>query len=203
MGAELATGFHCRICGLHHDVLPLSFSAKAPHTVSAILAWQWEQRVVITRDQCVIDGKHFYLRGRIVVPIHDCREPYIWGVWAQVSAKSFYGTHRLWNVAGRERVPPFAGRLASHLPLFGNTLGLHLGVQTQVVGRRPHFTIHSAAHPLGAEQRRGITLARAQEIAALLLHSAGLSRPANRQSDEADGATAIPSGAETQENHLC
>ncbi len=170
--AELATGFDCRTCGQRHDTLPLSFSVKAPLPVTASPSWQMASRVVITPDQCVIDGIHFYLRGRIVVPVHDCHEPFIWGVWAQVSAKNFYRTHQLWSTPGRENEPAFAGRLATNLPLFGNTLGIAVDVATQVVGRRPHFTVRSASHPLGREQREGITLARVEEIAAALLHPA-------------------------------
>ena len=175
--AELATGFQCRTCGQQHATLPLSFSTKAPLPVSAIPSWQIERRVVITPDMCVIDGVHFYLRGRIVVPVHDCPEPFIWGVWAQVSSKNFYRTHQLWSSPGREKEPPFEGILATDLPLFGNTLGIEVDVQTQVVGRRPHFTIRSARHPLGREQRKGITLAQVEEIAAALLHRTGEDAP--------------------------
>ena len=170
--AELTTGFDCRTCGQRHDTLPLSFSVKAPLPVTAIASWQLASRVVITPDQCVIDGIHFYLRGRIVVPVHDCHEPFIWGVWAQVSAKNFYRTHQLWSTPGRENEPAFMGRLATELPLFGSTLGISVNVITQVVGRRPHFAVRSARHPLGDEQREGITLARVEEIAAALLHPA-------------------------------
>lgn len=38
-----------------------------------------EERVLITVDQCVIDGRDYYLRGRIPVPIHGSEEPFIWG----------------------------------------------------------------------------------------------------------------------------
>ena len=171
--AELTTGFDCRTCGQRHATLPLSFSVKAPLPVTAIPSWQLASRVVITPDQCVIDGIHFYLRGRIVVPVHDCHEPFIWGVWAQVSAKNFYRTHQRWSTPGRENEPAFAGRLATDLPLFDSTLGIAVDVATQVVGRRPHFTVRPPEHPLGSEQREGIALARVEEIAAALLHSAG------------------------------
>jgi hypothetical protein len=175
--AELTTGFYCPTCAGRHTTLPLSFSVKAPLPVSAIPSWQIASRVVITPDQCVIDGIHFYLRGRIVIPVRDCHEPFIWGVWAQVSAKNFYRTHQLWSTPGRENESAFVGRLASDLPLFGSTLGMGVDVQTQVVGRRPHITVRSAGHPLGSEQREGITLARVEEIATALLHSAGEEPP--------------------------
>src|ERR1700742_2816637 len=109
---ELETGFDCRICRQRHAKLPLSFCCQAPMAVTAIPEWQLESRVVITAEQCVIDDTHFYLRGRIVIPIHGCDAPFVWGVWAQVSAKNFYCAYKKWNEPARELEPPFAGRLA-------------------------------------------------------------------------------------------
>jgi hypothetical protein len=160
------------VCGEWHATLPLSFSVKAPAAVAGIPAWQMKRRVVMTPDQCVIDGTHFYLRGRVVVPVHDCAEMFVWGVWAQVSARSFYRAQQLWSTEGREAEPAFEGRMATELGFFGGTLGLEVDVQTQRVGRRPHFRARSERHPLGREQREGITLARVEEIAAVHLHGA-------------------------------
>jgi hypothetical protein len=138
--------------------------------VAAIPEWQMESRVVITAEQCVIDDTHFYVRGRIVIPIHGCHAPFVWGVWAQVSAKSFYCAYKRWNEPERELEPPFAGRLANDLSAFGAPAGLPLEVHTQPVGRRPHFVVHSDTYSIGKEQRHGITMARAEELAAFLLH---------------------------------
>ena len=166
--AELLTGFACTACGRFHDVLPLSFSVKAPLAVTAIPADEIDQRLVITRDQCVIDNARFYLRGRIVVPIHGLAEPFIWGVWAEISPKNFIATQNLWKTEGREQTPPYPGYLDTALPLYGHTLNLEVEVQTQVVGRRPHFTVLSPDHPLAIEQHTGISLARVEQIAASL-----------------------------------
>ena len=168
--AELATGFACQKCGERHETLPLSFSVKAPFAVTQIPACEMDRRVVITPDQCVIDDTMFFVRGRIVVPVQELQEPFIWGVWAQVTPKTFYRTHLMWNAEGREREEPHRGWMNTSLPFYGNTLQLEVRIQTQVVGRRPHFEIVSEEHPLGREQRSGITLARLEEIASLLLH---------------------------------
>jgi hypothetical protein len=170
MGSELLTGFDCTVCNQHHDVLPLSFSIKAPAAALAIPAEELEQRVVLTADQCVIDGRDFYLRARIPVPIHGLDEPFIWGVWVEVSPKDFLRTNELWTTPGRENEPAFPGWLSTELFLYSNTLGLPLSVQTQVVGRRPHLTIIDENHPLAVEQSKGITLERAQQIAEQMLH---------------------------------
>jgi hypothetical protein len=165
--AELANRFLCESCETWHESLPLSFSVKAPLAATRIPADELEKRVVITRDQCVIDGTTFFLRGRIVVPVTGLEEPFIWGVWAEVGPKNFIRTHDLWNKKGRESEPPFRGWLDTDLPLYGTTLNLEVDIKTQIVGRRPHFEIISEEHPLGKEQRESITLARVQEIATL------------------------------------
>ncbi len=169
--AELATGFDCRVCGRHHDALPLSFSVRAPAAALLIPADELDRRVVLSPEQCVIDGRSFFLRGRVVVPIAGLDEPFIWGVWAEIGPKDFLRTQSFWKVKGRERTPPYRGWLNTDLPLFGSTIHLEVRVRTQEVGRRPHFEVMSPEHPLGREQSAGITLERVQQIAERLLHS--------------------------------
>ena len=170
MQDQISGGFTCTICGQHHDTLPLKYSVKAPLAVTAVPLEELEQRVVFTPDQCVIDGKDFYLRGRILVPILGHEEPFVWGVWAEVSPKNFIRSNNLWHVPGREREPAFPAWLNTELPLYGNTINLEVKVQTQVVGRRPQFYVSDPEHPLAIEQRDGISLRRVEEIAARMLH---------------------------------
>jgi hypothetical protein len=49
------------------------------------------------------------------------------------------------------------------------TLHLKKMVHTRQVGRRPFFELEPTNHPLAVEQREGITLARVQQIAELVL----------------------------------
>jgi len=131
------------------------------------------QRIVYTPDQCVIDGKDFYLRGRILVPVIGVEEPFVWGVWAEVSPINFVRTNELWTVEGREAEPAFPGWLNTQLPVFGDTSNLEVSVQTQRVGKRPHFTVVDEEHPLAVEQRNGITMRWVEEIAERMLHAGG------------------------------
>ena len=171
MGSELATGFDCEVCEKHHDVLPLSYSVKAPAAMLAIPQEEWNERVVMTADQCVIDGRDFYLRGRIAVPVIGLDEPFIWGVWAEVGPKDFMRMNELWNTPGREQEAAFHGYLNNQIYLFGDTINLRVWVETQVVGRRPHFAVVDEVHPLAIEQRDGITMGRVVEIAEMILHA--------------------------------
>lgn len=163
-------GFACTVCSEQHDTLPLSYSVKTPRAVAAIPLGELEQRVVFSLDQCVIDGRDFYLRGRIPVPIEGQEEPFIWGVWAEVSPKNFIRTNELWTTEGRENEAPFSGWLDTELFLYGDTINLEVLVHTMPVGRRPHFEIADENHPLALEQKHGITLERVQQIAETILH---------------------------------
>jgi hypothetical protein len=117
--------FVCRVCGERHE-LTMKYSVKAPLAVMAVPQVEWDERLVITKDQCVIDGRDFYLRGRILVPVVGLEEPFVWGVWAEVSPKSFLRTHEMWNTPGRENEPPFPGWLNTELSLFGDTINLEV-----------------------------------------------------------------------------
>jgi hypothetical protein len=169
MGNELMSGFVCGVCGERHE-LPLSYSGKAPMAAGKIPVDELEQRIVITPDQCVIDDKDFYLRGRILVPVIGVEEPFVWGVWAEVSPINFVRTNELWTVEGREAEAAFPGWLNTQMPVFGDTYNLEVSVQTQPVGKRPQFTVVDEEHPLAIEQRDGISMRRVEEIAERMLH---------------------------------
>jgi hypothetical protein len=140
MPPEAPQDLLCRVCGERH-IISTSYSIKVPPAALAIPKDEADFRVVITSDQCVIDNRDFYVRGRIPVPIHGLDEPFIWGVWAEVGPKNFIRTNDLWNTPGRENEPPFSGYLNSEIPIFGSTINLEVDVQTQPIGRRPHFFI--------------------------------------------------------------
>jgi hypothetical protein len=161
--------FLCSVCGERHE-LPLSYSVKVPMAVAGIPAEELEQRVVWTPEQCVIDGKDFYLRGRIPIPVDGLEEPLIWGVWAEVSPMNFMRSNELWQTEGREQEAAFPGWLQTEIPIYGNTVNLEVRVQTQVVGMRPHFGIVDEEHPLAVEQREGLLMERLEEIAEMMLH---------------------------------
>lgn len=163
--------FRCGVCGQLHD-FSMSYSVKVPEAVAAIPEAELDQRVEFTLDQCIIDRRAFYLRGRIAIPVVDSSDDFIWGVWAQVGERDFVRSIQMWKVEGREREPPFEGWLNTPLPLYKGTLNLQLSVITKPVGRRPHFEVVDQEHPLAIEQVHGISMRRVQEIAETFIHTA-------------------------------
>lgn len=125
------------------------------------------------RGRDVRGHEHFFVRGRLVIPVTDAAAgtEFDWGVWVSLSRDNFTPVLSLWTTPGREREQPYFGWLSTELPLYQpSTLSLKTHVHTQAVGQRPVIELEPTDHPLALEQRTGITLARVQEIAETLLH---------------------------------
>lgn len=121
-------------------------------------------------DQCVIQGKHFFILGRLLLPVIDGQGPFVWLVWVSLSEKNFLRVNELWEQEGRESELAYFGWLQSALPYEPTTLSLKTSIQTSPVGERPVVTLEATDHPLALEQRGGINMARVQKIVEAALH---------------------------------
>jgi hypothetical protein len=148
----------------------MHYGAAAPALWFMIPEAERQQRCVLSSDQCIIDDKHFFIVGNLEVPVASVEERFSWDVWVSLSEKNFARACELWQKEGRESEPPYFGWLSTALPCYPNTLSLKTMVHTREVGRRPWVELEPTDHPLAMEQREGITLARVQEIAELVLH---------------------------------
>ncbi len=163
-------GYVCGTCGKFHAELPMEFGTDAPLLYETIPADERESRCDITSDLCVVDEKHFFIRGCLVIPVLDGNGPFVWSVWSSLSKENFKRTVELWGTDGRETEPPYFGWLSTRLPLYPETLSLKTNVHTRPVGQRPFIELEPTDHLLAVEQRNGIAMARVREIAAKLLH---------------------------------
>ena len=150
-------GFVCRTCGGYHDEVPLTFGPDAP--------WSWDEAPpsvratdsVLTSDQCILGGEHYFVRGCLDLPIHGRTDVFRWLVWVSVSEASFERMCELWNTAGREAEPPYFGWLNTWLPDYPDIFHLKVNVHTRPVGQRPYVQVEPTSHPLALEQRHGIS----------------------------------------------
>lgn len=169
------TGFTCRTCGGRHPDPPRVWGADAPAPYYD-LAPEDRDRAGLNADQCIIETPgetHFFVRGRLEIPVVDEDEPFAWLVWVSLSETSFERASELWEQEGREAEPPFFGRLCDRLPYPEPTLFLEARVHTRPVGQRPFVELEPTDHPLAREQREGITRARVLEIAEHFMHPNG------------------------------
>lgn len=129
----------CATFGQDHSGIPLSFAADYPDNFHNMTAEERELRAIIGTDQCIIDGKEFYIRGLLEIPIRGADEPFLWGLWASVWEQDFDLIGETWETAGRENtVGPFKGRLANRLAEYSpSTADLKLSIRIMPAGERP------------------------------------------------------------------
>jgi hypothetical protein len=164
------TGFTCATCGQYHEQMPMCFGASAPVLWLSMSEQERTARAELTSDQCIVDEKHFFVLGRILLPVLDGPHPFVWLAWVSLSEDSFDRACALWETEGRESEPPYFGWLQSSLPYEPSTLSLKTSVHTMPLGERPFIVIEPSDHPLSLEQQNGITMSRVQEIAEACLH---------------------------------
>jgi hypothetical protein len=168
-------GYYCATCGKHHDELPMSFGFAEPLPLLDIPKKERRRRCEHNDEICMIDGKEFFIRGCLEVPVHDHNEPFVWGVWVSLSEKNFKRTINLWETPGRESEAPYFGWFSNRLPIYPETVCLKMHVHTRPVGKRPRIELEPTDHPLAVDQREGITMARVHEIVEQLQASGALS----------------------------
>ena len=164
------SGYLCNTFGQYHDELPMCFGPGAPALWYSIPEADRAERGELSSDQCVIDGKHFFVLGRIVIPVVDGPDPFVWLAWVSLSEANFRRTCDLWESEGREREPPYFGWLQSALPYEPTTLSLKTELHTMPLGQRPNIVLEPTDHPLSVEQHAGISMARVQQIVEAALH---------------------------------
>jgi hypothetical protein len=163
--------FTCPTCGETHAGPSFCFGADFPDYYFSIPPEERGQRIEINRDLCVVDESHFFIRGRIEIPIIGHDEPFCWNVWTSLSEENFEKTNELWNEPGRESEPPYFGWLQTVLPSYPDTLNIKTMVHTQPVGTIPRVRIIEESHPLLEDQEHGITMDRALQIVHSLFHT--------------------------------
>lgn len=163
--------YKCSGCGEIHEGLPFSYGSDAPELYFQIPESERSRRAELSSDQCVIDDEHFFVLGRLIIPVLNWDQDFSWNVWVSLSEESFLRMSELWETAGRESEPPYFGWLQTSLPCYDDLPEqVATKVHTRPVGERPFIELEPLDHTLALEQRNGITLARVQEIAEVCLH---------------------------------
>jgi len=158
----------CQTCGLQHEDLPLCFGIAAPWR-ALVPENEFNERVELTADQCVVDMQTFFVRGHILIPIHEYPEALAFSVWSSLSEKSFCHMTDRWEAEDRGADPPYFGWLCSPISVYPSTLHMKVSVQSRSPGLVPLFTVEESDHPLSIDQRQGISVARWHQMALQLL----------------------------------
>ncbi|MGI4875107.1 MAG: DUF2199 domain-containing protein [Janthinobacterium lividum] len=164
-------GFTCATCGRYHDEMPLCFGADFPVYYYSIPPDERGQRLEMSNDWCVIDAAHFFIRGRLEIPIIDHPEAFCWNVWTSLSEENFIRSQELWHDPLRVSEQPYFGWLQTELPGYQDTVNCKTWVHSQAVGLIPQIVVFEEGHQLLLDQQNGITLEKAQQLVELVLHA--------------------------------
>lgn len=167
----MSTGFTCTTCGAIHDSYPLCYGPSAPEIWYTIPEQERESRCELSSDQCIVDGKYFFVLGRLEIPIPETGEEFVWLAWVSLSEKNFKRACELWETEGRETEPPCFAWFSSALPYEKTTLHLEAILHTRPLGERPAIELQECDHPLYSLQRHGMSLAELQALTEKLMHS--------------------------------
>ncbi|SNR49688.1 hypothetical protein SAMN06269173_10361 [Hymenobacter mucosus] len=148
----------------------MCFGADFPDFYFSVPPAERTKRVELTRDLCVVDEEHFFIRARIEIPVHDSFEPLCWNVWTSLSETNFIRANEVWNEPDRVNEPPYFGWLQTVIPGYADTLNIRTLVHTQPVGTIPRVEVIEANHPLTLDQQHGISMDRVIELVTPLLH---------------------------------
>ncbi len=169
MSQTIADGFDCSTCKEHHPELPMSMAFASPDFISKMLPWDQESRCKSSEDWYIVDDSMFYIRGCLEIPVVGGGQPFVLGIWSTLNENDFDTTMELWTDPSRINEPPYLGMLSNDIPTYTNTRLLQTKVQTRQSGERPLIFVPDK-HPLGRDQRDGITREKVIEFAQLVLH---------------------------------
>lgn len=168
--------YKCSCCGKEFEGAP-SFGSDIPVFVHNVPEEEREGRILIGTDLCRIrarmnedsDDDIFAIRINLEIPIQDCFEPFLWGLWVTQSKESFLRYLESYDEDQSSEIS-FGWLPVSMSPYKRNSSSeplktLACDVKWGPKGARPTITLHEADHPLYHDQVKGISWARAVEIA--------------------------------------
>jgi hypothetical protein len=158
-------GFTCSICGRYHDEELRDVRAGLPEEIHRLPEEERKARAAVSPggDFATLDQDRHFVRALIEVPIDD-GGVFGWGVWVRLGLAELEAVVTTWaddGSAGAE----YPGRLATQLPAYGATEGIPGTLRLRSAELLPLFELDAGSSPLAAEQRDGIDLERARELA--------------------------------------
>ncbi len=161
--------YRCQSCGEQHTGLP-AWHFAAPAQAHRIAPEERADRIDLTEDGCTIDGREFYVKGLLEIPVRETTHAFIWGVWLSLSEASFERYCLLFEDQRRAAGESFFGWLCNTVPGYPDTQLLKARLHMREYPNRPSIQLEPTDHPLAVDQSQGISHERAAALAEQLLH---------------------------------
>lgn len=149
----------------------MTFGNDFPDYAYSVPPDEREKRIEIEESLCVVDGGHFFHRGRLTIPINNHDQDLIFNVWTSISESNFWKRNDLWNDPDRIKEEPYFGWLQTTVPTYGDTLNIKTIAIENEVGFIPTIRMIEEGHQLTIDQENGISFDKALEIVDIILTS--------------------------------
>ena len=156
--------YTCTCCGRQETGLP-AIAYGSPDIYFGSSDEDKEQRFSLTSDQCIMDDEFYFVRCVLQIPILGTDETLEWGVWSSLSEQSFDAYQDYYDCDPPDDLPPFFGWLSTALSGYPDTTSLKCDVHLRGDNQRPLIELQENDHPLSIDQRNGISVERALELA--------------------------------------
>jgi hypothetical protein len=151
--------YKCSMCGEVHDDLP-HIGSEAPYHWGKGFAS--DPQSLLTEDLCIIEGRDYFVRGVLEIPVHDYEHEFGWGVWVSHKKENFEIYRE--NPQSAD-IGPFFGWLCTAIDYYDEpTLSLKTMAHYRGEGLRPLIVVGECDHPLFRQQQEGISLQEAWEM---------------------------------------
>jgi hypothetical protein len=154
----------CKCCDRSFDTLPMSYGIDAPRNWFALSVTERAIRAELSDDACIIDGKEFYVRGCVEIPVLHSTETFVWGVWVSVSEESFRYIHEKRNAPIADDEPPRFAWLDTWIQGYPDPTYIKCHLYLRSGNLRPRIVLEPTDYPLAVEQRQGINVDRVKQI---------------------------------------
>ncbi|WP_420412912.1 DUF2199 domain-containing protein [Roseibium sp.] len=163
--------FRCPECNEIHEGGP-SFATEMPFNAHVIPEDEREERIRLGSDLCIIDDREFYIRATLELPIAECEETFLLGVWVSQSEENFRRYVETFNED--QSGDGSFGWLPVTFPGYKIDDSEVVSLATDVYWgkERPEVVIHpDQEHELATDQIEGLAWDKAVRLTVLMLHS--------------------------------
>ena len=157
----LQSDWRCSRCvELHHGLMDLAARAPDPwpdensYEPNSALRLEGD---FLSEDFCVLDGKYFFVRSVLEIPVRGIDAPWGFGCWTKLSRVNFDKYVGGFDSGEYEDDGPWFGWLSNQLKTYFEDLEpIGVDVFPQPRRQRPRLVVQDPDHPLAAAQADGI-----------------------------------------------
>lgn len=159
---ELLSGSNwlCSRCDAPHQGM-IDFAAFRPDPWRGPEVYAPNNELILDRDFlsedfCVMDGKYFFVRCVLEIPVHGLAQKFGFGCWGTLSRTNFERYVDRFDDAGFQGEGPWGSWLCNQLLDYVGDEPLACWMHPQLDRQRPVLRVQDADHPLAIAQADGV-----------------------------------------------